>query len=115
MSTMKLGNEFLWIPKLDAMEYNWVVYYDCLLISIDAQGLGDHLDGTVTMPTNPHPPPTDGSTQTFLAEQKTTVLKYQKKLKTWKQEAAIVKQQLAGMISDTLFLKIQLLPTVKEI
>ncbi len=40
---------------------------------------------------------------------------YQKTLKTWKQEEAIVKQQLASTISDTLFLKIRLLPTVHEI
>ena len=115
MSTQKLGDEFLRIPKLDATGSNWVVYCDRLLISIDAQGLGDHLNGTAKMPVNPHPPPTDGSTQTLLTEQKASVEEYQKTLKTWKQEEAIVKQQLASTISDTLFLKIQLLPTVHKI
>ena len=115
MSTQKLGDEFLRIPKLDATGSNWVVYRDHLLISIDARGLGDHLDGTAKIPVHPHPPPTDGSTQTLSTEQKASIVEYQKELKTWKQEEAIVKQQLAGTISDTLFLKIRLLPTVHKI
>ncbi len=115
MSTQKLGDEFLRIPKLDATGSNWVVYRDRLLISIDARGLGDHLDGTAELPVNPHPPPTDGSTRTLSTEQKASVEEYQKTLKMWKQEEAIVKQQLASTISDTLFLKIRLLPTVNEI
>ena len=115
MSTQKLGDEFLRIPKLDATGSNWVVYRDRLLISINARGLGDHLDGTAKLPVHPHPPPMDGSTQTLSTKQKASVVEYQKELKTWKQKEVIVKQQLAGTISDTLFLKIRLLPTVHKI
>ena len=115
MSTQKLGDEFLRIPKLDTTGSNWVIYHDRLLISIDARGLGDHLDGTAKIPVHPHLPPMDGSTQTLSTKQKASVVEYQKELKTWKQKEVIVKQQLAGTISDTLFLKIRLLPTVHEI
>ncbi|KJA27258.1 hypothetical protein HYPSUDRAFT_131081, partial [Hypholoma sublateritium FD-334 SS-4] len=115
MSTQKLGDEFLRIPKLDTMGSNWVVYHDRLLISIDAQGLGDHLNGTAKMPVHPHPLPTDGSSQMLSTKQKASVEEYRKELKMWRQEEAIIKQQLASTISDTLFLKIWLLPTVHEI
>ncbi|PPQ93917.1 hypothetical protein CVT25_008031 [Psilocybe cyanescens] len=59
--TNKLGDDFLRIPKLDAAGTNWVVYRDRFLLSIDACGLGEHLDSTGEAPTNPHPAPMDGS------------------------------------------------------
>ncbi|KAF8806208.1 hypothetical protein BYT27DRAFT_7102622, partial [Phlegmacium glaucopus] len=40
----KLGNKFLWIPKLDVSSSNWVIFKDCFLWSIDARSLLDHLE-----------------------------------------------------------------------
>ncbi|KJA13861.1 hypothetical protein HYPSUDRAFT_151087, partial [Hypholoma sublateritium FD-334 SS-4] len=112
-TTAKLGDDFLKIPKLDATGSNWVVYRERFLISIDARGLGDHLDGTAKAPTHPF---ADGEVPATLSDaQKAKMSEYQKELKMWKQEEAIVKQQIAGTISDTLFLKIRSLPTAEEI
>lgn len=125
MSTTKLGDDFLRIPKLDATGANWVVYRDRFLISIEARGLGDHLDGSAPMPTNPHPDPpaaaaaAEGSSPAaapaLSATQLAAVEEYRKALKLWKQEEAIVKQQIAATIPDSLFLKIRSLPTVELI
>ncbi|PPQ91246.1 hypothetical protein CVT25_000293 [Psilocybe cyanescens] len=111
--TTKLGDDFLCIPKLDAAGTNWVVYCDHFLLSIDARGLREHLDGTGEAPINPHPVPLDGSPQTLTAEQKVAVAEYVKANKVWKQEEAVIRQQLASTIPDTLFLKTRLLPTVE--
>ncbi|PPQ93623.1 hypothetical protein CVT25_001000 [Psilocybe cyanescens] len=46
-------------------------------------------------------------------EQTAALEEYYKKLKIWKQEEAVVKQQIAGMIPDSLFLKICMLPTAE--
>ena len=51
--TSKLGNDFLCIPKLTSDGKIWVIYKDRLLLSVQARGLGGHLDGTTTKPTQP--------------------------------------------------------------
>jgi hypothetical protein len=45
-STTKLGDEFLYIPRLNVAGINWVVYKNRFLWSIDARGLLDHLEGS---------------------------------------------------------------------
>ena len=51
--TSKLGNDLLHVPKLALDEKNWVIYKDRLPLSVQACGLGGHLDGTTTKPTQP--------------------------------------------------------------
>ena len=51
--TLKLGDDFLRIPKLASDGKNWVIYKDRLTLSVQARGLSGHLDGTTTKPTQP--------------------------------------------------------------
>jgi len=52
-TTMKLGNDFLRIPKLDVSGSNWVIFKDRFLWSVDARGLTEHVDGTSQSPKDP--------------------------------------------------------------
>ena len=52
---MKLGDDFLHIPKLDVSSSNWIIFKDCFLWSIDARGLTEHIDGTSQSPVDPVP------------------------------------------------------------
>jgi hypothetical protein len=44
-------DDFLHIPKLALDRKNWVIYKDWLALSVQAHGLGGHLDGTNAKPT----------------------------------------------------------------
>ena len=46
--TLKLGNDFLHVPELTLDRKNWVIYKDRLTLSVQACGLGGHLDRTAT-------------------------------------------------------------------
>ncbi|KAF8799808.1 hypothetical protein BYT27DRAFT_7027195, partial [Phlegmacium glaucopus] len=101
MSTStKLGDEFLRIPRLDASGSNWVIYKDRFLWSIDARGLLDHLE---ELDGEPICPVTDLE-GTLTDEQKLSVKEWKKEVKEWKQSEAIVKQQIASSIPDSLFM-----------
>ena len=50
---MKLGDDFLRIPKLDVSGSNWVIFKDRFLWSVDAHGLTEHVDGTSQSPKDP--------------------------------------------------------------
>ncbi|KIK22992.1 hypothetical protein PISMIDRAFT_101446 [Pisolithus microcarpus 441] len=91
----KLGDEFLKVPKLTADGTNWVTYKDRLLWSVEARGLGGHLDGSETEPEDP---------KLLSAE-----------MKTWRMGEAVVKQQVAGTLPNTLFTQIKQLKTSHEI
>ena len=124
----KIGEDFLRIPKLDVAGTNWVIYKDRLLWSVDARGLLHHLDGTSTEPQDPidrtvampvlaedpetaaHPGPSaEGSEKAIppSVEDSAKHEEWKKSLKVWRQEEAIVKQQIAGTIPDSLFMKIR--------
>src|SRR3984957_8955022 len=92
---------------------NWVVYKDRLILSVQARALGGHLDGTTAKPTEPAitQAPADRAL-TDVEKQKITT--YQDDLKEWFQKEAIVLQQIASTIPDSLYLKIRGKPTVKE-
>ena len=51
--TLKLGDDFLRLPKLTSDGRNWVIYKDGLMLSVQACALKGHLDGTTTKPTEP--------------------------------------------------------------
>lgn len=91
---LKLGNDFLRVPKLSADGKGFVVWKERLELSVRARGLFGHLDGTIIKPSGPPTRPSDAA----------TALK----------EQAIVFQQIASTIPDSLYLKIKGKPTVKE-
>jgi hypothetical protein len=93
MSSTKIGDEFLRVPKLDVAGANWVIYKDRFLWSIDARGYLDHIDGSETEPVNPV---NRTASVPLTPEEEAEVAEWKKSLKAWKQGEAIVKQQIAG-------------------
>ncbi|KAH7903098.1 hypothetical protein BJ138DRAFT_1021149, partial [Hygrophoropsis aurantiaca] len=106
----KLGDDFLRVPKLNADGSNWVIYKDRLQWSANARGLLGHINGKKTKPVSPN---TASGTPTA-AEQK-LIDEYKKALEEWETRDAIVKQQIAGTIPDSLFIRIRALETASEI
>ena len=107
--TSKLGDNFLRIPKLASNGKNWVIYNDRLTLSVQACGIGGHLDGTTTKPTQPAVTQAPAS-----REEKEKINTYEDDLKELFQKEAIVSQQVTSMILDSLYLKIRGKTTVKE-
>ncbi|KAJ3740883.1 hypothetical protein DFH05DRAFT_1404893, partial [Lentinula detonsa] len=103
-TSTKFGDDFLCVPKLDVSGKNWVIYKDRIKWSIDARGLLKHVDGsTPTVETTVTS--TDGSKTVSNAE---AVLE-------WKKGEAIVKQQIASTIPDSLFIKHRSKGSAKEL
>ena len=71
-----------------------------------------YLDGTTTRPDDPPLSP-EGS-PVLMAEQVSAAGKYTRDISQYLQEQAIVFQQIASTIPDSLYLKIKGKPTVKE-
>ena len=109
---LKLGNDFLHILRLPADGKGFVVWKERLELLIQACELYGHLDGTVIRPDTPLPRPA-GSTA-LTAEKLSTFEKYAKDISQYSQEQAIVFQQIASTIPDSLYLKIMGKLTVKE-
>ena len=110
MSLDKLGNDFLRVPKLPADGKGFVVWKERLELSIRARGLYGHLDGTAVRPTDPLMD-TEVEDSALSPEE---VSARQKEMNRHLQEQAIVFQQIAATIPDSLYLKIKGKPTVKE-
>ena len=106
MSTIKLGEDLMKIPQLDVAGTNWVIYKDRFLWAIDARGYLDHIDGSTAEPADPISG-RDDENKEFTAAETTAELEWKKELKIWKQGEAIVKQQIAATIPDSLFMKIR--------
>ena len=62
MSSIKLGDDHVRVPKLDVGGANWVLYKEWLTWAADAKGLTGHLDGTSVMLVTP---PMAGGTPRF--------------------------------------------------
>ena len=106
--TLKLGEDFLHVPKLASDGKNWVIYKDRLTLSVHACGLRGHLDGTTTKPMEPAV--TQAPADRELTEEKEEkIATYRDNFKEWFQKEAIVSQQVAS-----LYLKIRGKPVVKE-
>jgi hypothetical protein len=88
MSSTKIGDEFLCIPKLDATGTSWVIYKDRFTWSIDAQVLLHHLDGSEEEPDNPIS--NRDITTAFTPAEVALDGAYKKDLKTWRQGEAVV-------------------------
>jgi len=115
-SNTKLGEDFLRIPKLSADGENWMTYKDRLQWSIDARGLLGHMDGTEKKPTDPmslHGRGTSWVPKT--PDEVKELAAYRTAIKEWRMGEAIVKQQIAGTIPDSLFIQIKGLETAKDI
>ena len=83
-----------------------VIYKDQSTLSVQACGLRGHLDGTTTKPMEPavtQPPANRALTE----EEKEKITMYKDDLKEWFQKKAIVSQQVASTILDSLYLKIR--------
>jgi len=106
---------------------NWVVYRDRFLWSVDAQGLLEHVDGSEREPVCPVKPrmvprkDSEGNDTRDLVqalytqEEERSIKKWKSELKGWKQGEAVVKQQIATTIPDSLFIKIRDKGTALEI
>jgi len=106
---------------------NWVVYKDHFLWSVDACGLLEHVDGSEREPVCPVKPrmvprkDSEGNeTRDFIQapytrDEEREIKEWKAKLKEWKQGEAIVKQQIAATIPDSLFMKIRDKGTALEI
>jgi gag-polypeptide of LTR copia-type len=70
------------------------------------------LDGTTARPDNPLTRPAGAGALT--AEQVSAIKKHMKEINEYLQEQAIVSQQIASTILDSLYLKIKKRTTVKE-
>ena len=100
----KLGDKFLRIPKLDVSGTNWVIFKDRFTWVLDARGILDNIDGTGKEPTDPI---TKEEREKALSEEKEKLeADWKKDVKEWKQGKAIVKQQIASSILNSLFIKI---------
>ena len=110
MSLDKIGNTFLWVPRLLADGKGFVVWKEHLELSIKAQGSFSHLDDMTTKPVEPT---TTGATA-LTPEQVSARERYPKELSQYLQEQVIVFQQIASTIPDSLYLKIKEKATIKE-
>ena len=108
---IKLGNNFLRIPKLPIDGKGFVIWKERLELSIRARGLYGHFDGTVARPNDP---PTRPEGSTLTAEEVSSNMQYERDLNKYLQEQAVVFQQIASTIPDSLYLKIKGKTTVKE-
>jgi len=117
MSTLtKLGDDFLCVPKLAADGENWVTYKVRLQWSIDARGLLSHLDGTEKKPVDPSMLTGRGASWVpSMPDEMKEIVVYNSANKEWRMGEAVVKQQIASTIPDTLFIQIKGLATAKEI
>ncbi|KAJ7127734.1 hypothetical protein C8R44DRAFT_616559, partial [Mycena epipterygia] len=115
-TTTKLGDDFLRIPKLEVTGTNWVIYKDRFIWAVDARGLAEHLEPDAA-PADPLAliRPTDDTELVLTAQQIVLETAWKKEMKIWQQGEAIVKQQIAGTIPDSLFMKIRGKTTATEI
>ena len=110
--TVKIGDDFLKIPRLSADSRNWVIYRERLTLSVAAQGLSGHLTGMKKKPTEPKDKEElDGM---IIAANQKDVDAYNDAIGPWMLNEAIVLQQIVSTIPDSLYLKIKRKNTVCE-
>ena len=102
-SNSKLLEFFIHIPKLEVDGSNWVIFKDCFLFAAAAASLKGHIDGTGKPPVNPVPTPCEP----LMEDQKLAINEYNTLLTKWEMEENIVKQALASVIPDSLFIEVR--------
>ncbi|KIK35579.1 hypothetical protein CY34DRAFT_95855 [Suillus luteus UH-Slu-Lm8-n1] len=107
-SNVKHRDEFWKVPKLDASGKDWPLWKGRLKLLLLARGLSGHLTG-LGMPIDPAAgwSPT---TPTELAE----VQAYEVSIKKWIENDVIVRQQIAVLVPDTLFIQLLSLSSMKD-
>ena len=132
MSTsMKLGDDLMKVPKLEVTGSNWVIYKDRFSWAIDARGLLEHIDGSAWEPIKPSivmkktaegleegaetGTGDSGAVEELTEADKKRLEEWTEKLRVWKLGEAVVKQQIAATIPDSLFMKIRGKGTAHEI
>ncbi|KAK0421484.1 hypothetical protein EV421DRAFT_1884193 [Armillaria borealis] len=104
-STAKLGEYFAKLPAYKADGMNWIFFRDRFLFAVDAAGLSDHFEDVVTATEPTAPAVVDPKNPT--ADETKAINEYTKKRRIWKSEQAVIKQGIASVISDSLFLKVK--------
>ncbi|SJL02247.1 uncharacterized protein ARMOST_05573 [Armillaria ostoyae] len=104
-STAKLGEYFAKLPACKADGTNWIFFRDRFLFAVDAAGLSDHFEDVVTATEPTAPAVVDPKNPT--ADETKAINEYAKKCQIWKSEQAVIKQGIASVISDSLFLKVK--------
>ncbi|KAK0467433.1 hypothetical protein IW261DRAFT_1346364, partial [Armillaria novae-zelandiae] len=104
-STAKLGEYFAKLPACKADGTNWIFFRDRFLFAVDAAGLSDHFED-ITTATEPTTPAVVDPKNPTVDETK-TLNEYAKRRRIWKSEQAVIKQGIASVISDSLFLKVK--------
>ncbi|KAJ6514309.1 hypothetical protein C8R47DRAFT_960121, partial [Mycena vitilis] len=112
-STAKLGEYFTKLPACKADGTNWVFFRDRFLFALDAAGLDGHFEtkasGTAEAPVEPKIVDVAAPTE---AEKKANN-EYLARRRIWKSEQAVIKQGLASVIPDSLFLKVKAASTAR--
>ena len=108
----KILEFFARILKLEANRTNWVIFKDHFLFAAAAASLIQHIDGTEAPPTSPVTPVSGSDPST--ADQKEALDNYTGKLLRWWADEAIIRQAIASMISDSLFLEVRKKESAKE-
>ena len=106
-SNSKLLEFFAHIPKLEVDGSNWVIFKDHFLYTTAAGSLKGHIDGTGKPPVNPVLTPCEPLTE----DQKLAMSEYSTLLTKWEMEENIVKQALASVIPDSLFIEVRRMET----
>ncbi|PSR71687.1 hypothetical protein PHLCEN_2v12432 [Hermanssonia centrifuga] len=117
-SETKFGKDYLCVPRLDVSGANWIIYKDRLQFAADARGYLDHIDSTKTIPIPPaaptllpsSPSPNAAALTAHAKEEKKykeDLAKHEKEVVTWKCVEGIIKQLIAGMTPDSLFIKLR--------
>src|SRR5271168_512426 len=101
-SNSKILEFFARIPKLETDGSNWVIFKDRFLYAAAAASLISHVDGTEVIP----PLVTIGP-GTPTAEQLQKFDEYNLALSKWKSDEAIIKQAIATVIPDSLFIEVR--------
>src|SRR5882757_531961 len=111
-SNVKHGDEFWRVPKLDASGKDWPLWKGRLELSLLARGLSEHLTGT-GIPIDPAVgKPAGWSPAT--ADELIAKQAYKTDIKKWNEDDVIVRQQIAVLIPDSLFIQLLSLSTAKE-
>jgi hypothetical protein len=99
----KLHEHFVHLPKLNPDGTNYIVYQDRFGFTMEAAGLGAHIDEKAKAPEAPavvnEAKPTEEETKALDA--------YSVSLANWNANEAVVKQAIAATIPDSLFLKVK--------
>jgi hypothetical protein len=111
-SNVKYGDEFWRIPKLDASGKDWPLWKGRLELSLLARGLLGHLTDA-GKPIDPAEGKSAGWSPTTAAEIAATAT-YEADIIKWNNNNIIVRQQIAVLIPDSLFIQVLSLTTAKE-